>query len=116
MQRLFEAAEDRNVERVDTKHSANSAEGELQSLLDAEVAMLSQWFPDFLADDNSYFEELNLRRSAAATAKAEKDFFAVAEELFSTKNFAALVTHLSCTSYALSKLWQARLAYARKNS
>jgi hypothetical protein len=116
MQRLFEAAWDRDVKRADTKHSSNSPEEKLQSLLDAEVAMLRQSFPDFLADDGSYFKELNLRRSAEAAIKAENDFFAVAEELFKTKDFAGLTARLSSTSYTLSKLWQARLAYARKNA
>lgn len=116
MTRLFEAAWDRGYKSPKSNDSPNSPQDTLQSLLDVEVTMLREGFPDFLADDDRYFTELNGRRSDEAAVKAEKDFFAKAEELFRAKDYSAVAARLGSTTYKLSKFWQARLAYAKKNA
>jgi len=114
--RLFVAAWDRKLMRTAPVHLPESPEDMLQSLLDAEVATLRDGFPDFLADDAGYFVELNQRRKAATAIKAGKDFFAKAEKLFQAKDFSALLAHMGTNCPPLSKLWEARLTYARKNA
>ena len=116
MTRLFEAAWDRKVERSKTDHSAQSPQQALQLLLDAEVEMLRQGFSDFLADDAQYFTDLNEQNTLKAAAKAERDFFATAEDLFRAKDYSDLVSHLDSGRYDLSKLWEARVTYARKHA
>lgn len=116
MTRLFEAAWDRGVRRIRAKNVLGSPHEQLQSLLDQEVAMLREGFKDFLADDDRHFADLNLKNAQYACKKAEKDFFARAEELYRDKQFSGLASHLSQTEYSLSKLWEARLTYAKKKS
>jgi hypothetical protein len=116
MTRLFEAAWDRGVMRPRDKTVPANPHEQLQSLLDHEVAILKEGFQDFLGDDDGYFADLNLKKAQSANKEAKKKFFAKAEELHRTKQFSRLASHLSRTEYSLSKLWEARLAYARKKS
>jgi hypothetical protein len=114
MTRLFEAVWDRGVKRHERKTAPASPREYLQSLLDDEAELLRQAFPDFLADDDGYFSELDLRNAKKASARAEKLFFSKAEELFQAHAFRALVSHLSSSKYEISKVWDARLKYAKK--
>ncbi len=114
MTRLFEAAWDRGVNRLERKAVPASPREYLQSLLDDEADLLRQAFPDFLGDDDGYFRELNLRNAEKASARAENMFFSKAEELFQAHEFRDLMSHLSRSDFKLSKVWEARLKYARK--
>jgi hypothetical protein len=114
MTRLFEAAWDRGVPRHERKAAPASPHEYLQTLLDDEADLLRQAFPDFLGDDDGYFRELNLRNTEKALARAENIFFSKAEELFQARQFRDLMSHLSRSDFKLSKVWEARLNYARK--
>lgn len=116
MTRLFEAAWDRGVSSIRDKKTLTSPHEQLQSLLNQEIALLKEGFNDFLADDDRYFADLNLKNAQNVVKRAEKEFFAKAEELYKEKQFSSLASHLSQTKYSLSKLWDARLTYAKKNS
>ncbi|MCP3930375.1 MAG: hypothetical protein GY705_14885 [Bacteroidetes bacterium] len=116
MTRLFEAAWDRGVKHDRDNAKPATPHEQLQSLLDQEVMILREGFRDFLADNDGYFTDLNLKNAQSALKKVEKDFFTRAEELYKGKQFSELASHLSKTEYSLSKLWEARLAYAKNKS
>lgn len=120
MVRLFEATQfkaswDRGNEWQYRFEPEISPNGYLQVLLEAEAKTLRDAFPEFLADDPSFFDQLNAKRSADAAAEAERDFFAVADKYFSSKDYSHLVRHLENSKYPLNVLWQKRLNYARKS-
>lgn len=113
MTRLFEAAWDRSVKRQERKIAPATPHEYLQSLLEDEAEMLRQAFPDFLRDDDSYFYELNLHRAEKNLAKSESTFFEKAEELYQAHQFRDLMTHLTRSDFKLSKVWEARLKFAK---
>jgi hypothetical protein len=89
---------------------------QVRALLRAEAETLRRHFPDVLAGSDAIFAEMDESRRQRAAKRARAEYFEDAERLFREGRLLELAQRLADCPYPLSRLWQARLRYARRRS